>query len=166
MTSLDGNGIKNCSIDDLPEEVYGSSAVNSKVGPIVCGGHTIKGNMKNCHRLIISNGSWEQFHSLNIARSQFSMTEINDLLVSIGDDGGSSSFEYINLLNETKWMKKDMPFDIAYHCSTKINQSKILITGGRLNGPVSKNNQISSNKMTYTHYFIFIFERILNFLCL
>ena len=69
------------------------------------------------------------------------MTEINDLLVSIGGDGGSSSFEYISVLNETKWVKRDMPFRIVYHCSTKLNQSTILITGGILNSKASKNKQ-------------------------
>ena len=142
MIHLNGNGIKNCPVDDLPEEVQKHSAVNSKVGPIVCGGATDKGDTQKCHRLIIANGSWEKFDPLNIARTFFSMTEINDLLVSIGDAKSSSSYEHINVLNETKWIEKAMPFSIYYHCSTKINQSTILITGGKMNGKVSENNLI------------------------
>ena len=143
MIHLNGNGIKNCSVDDLPEEVSTHSAVKSKVGPIVCGGLTPQGRpQENCNRLIISNGSWVQFHPLNTARNDFSMTEINDFIVSIGGAFAWSSFEYINVLNDTKWVKRDMPFNIYNQCSTKINQSTILITGGILNNKVRKNNEI------------------------
>ena len=144
MIQLNGIDIKNCPVDDLPEKVQGHSAVNSEVGPIVCGGH-------KCHRLIISNGSWDRFHPLNIGRHSFSISEINELLVIIGGASRSSSIEYINVLNGTKWIKKDMPFDIYNHCSTKINQTTILMTGGRLNKTVTKMVKFYIIKMTFTH---------------
>ena len=151
MININENGIKNCSVDDLPVKLDRHSAVNSKVGPIVCGRNAkSEGITQNCHRLSMSNGSWEPFYPLNITRSDFSMTAINDLLVVIGGFvRGSSSFEYINVLNGTKWIKSDMQFNIHHHCSTKINQTTILIAGGYWNREigdkkVSRNNQILS----------------------
>ena len=79
---------------------------------------------------------------MNNVRVSFSMTEINDLLICIGGFGEYSSFEYINVLKGTKWIKRDMHFGIWGHCSAKINQSTILITGGWLDGKVSKSSQI------------------------
>ena len=152
MISLKRDGISSCQISDLPEEIFWHSAANSIIGPIVCGGlHMKSTKTKNCHRLNISNGSWDRFHPLNMARSDFSMTEINDLLVSIGDAKSSSSYEHINVLNETKWIEKAMPFSIYNHCSTKLNQSTILITGGNLNRKVRKLIRYYVVKVTFTH---------------
>ena len=165
MIHLNENNTMFCPAEDLPDKVVAHSAVNSQVGPIICGGSTRTETSRNCHRLINSNGSWERFHPLNIGRRSFSMTEINDLLVSIGGSDprvnhlhhqATSSLEYINVLNGTKWIKRDMPFSIYSHCSMKINQSTILITGGwNPNGRVSKDNQILCYQIMFTHELIF-----------
>ena len=123
-----------CPIDDLPEEMKLHAAANSKVGPIVCGGENKNGrSLNNCHRLIATNGSWVQFPSMNKGRNLFSMTEMNDLLISIGGMGGGLSFEYINVLTGKKWIERKLPFYISHQCSTKINQSTIILTGGYQN---------------------------------
>ena len=139
LVHLIGNENNFCTIDDLPEEKEDHAAADSKVGPVVCGGSTITmGRTNNCHRLIATNGSWAQFPRMNKARKLFSMTEMNDLLISIGGYGGLSSFEYINVLTGTKWIERKLPFEITHQCATKINQSTIMLIGGYLNWEVRK----------------------------
>ena len=139
LTQLNGQNNTSCAIiKDFPFTISTHSAVNSKIGPIVCGGHANNRRTQNCHRLS-SDGNWINYHRLNDERDRFSMTEVSDMLVSIGGAGGPTSFEIINLLNGTSWIKRELPFSIYEHCSTKINETTILITGGALqNGQVSK----------------------------
>ena len=139
LTQLNGHINDSCSItNDLPYEVASHSAVNTKIGPIVCGGRYTNGrSTRNCHQLS-SDGSWSKFPSLSDAREYCSLTEINDLLVIIGGWGTYTSFEVINVQNGTSWIKKELLFSIWRHCSAKINETSILITGGLLDGKVSK----------------------------
>ena len=150
MTQLNGQNNASCLIiNDLPNEVAGQ-AVDTKIGPIVCGGRTNSGTTHDCLRLS-SNGSWSKFPNLNVARWLFSMTEVSDLLVSIGGVGADTSFEIINVQNGTNWVKKELPFKIHGHCSTKINQTTILITGGYLDGKVSKKFKVNIIQKIYSY---------------
>ena len=96
--------------------------------------------LKNCYRLI-SNGTWVPFYSLNTARSSLSMIEVGNLLLSIGGalgdgNGYDDTFEFIDVVNGKFWIESRLPFkvhsppDPPKPCSTKINQTTILIIGG------------------------------------
>ena len=138
MIHINDNDDNSCqAIADLPEAVYGHSIVNTYNGPVLCGGITNSGKTQDCHRLS-SNGSWSKFPNLNDARWYFSMTDVNDLLVSIGGAGAPPSFEVINVQNGTSWVRKELPFRLHGHCSTKINETSILITGGYSDFKASK----------------------------
>ena len=78
------------------------------------------------------------------------MTEVNDLLVSIGGAGAPPSFEVINVQNGTSWIKKELPFSISHHCSTKINETTILITGGVSGGKVSEKFKVNITQKIYS----------------
>ena len=63
----------------------------------------------------------------------------NNNLFAVGGSGAQSSFESIDLMTAKEWRKeKDLPFTVWGHCITRYNETHFLLTGGRLNGWVSK----------------------------
>ena len=63
----------------------------------------------------------------------------NKTLFAVGGISAENSFESIDLMNATEWRKeKDLPFRVESHCITRYNETHFLLTGGFLNGKVSK----------------------------
>ena len=134
ISRLGSQNYATCRINDLPEKISEHSAINTKNGVVSCGGSGLHSN--KCYRLD-SNGNWNTFYNLVNERSYFSMNEAKNSIVIIGGRGAKRSYEMIDHYNGTKWESKTLPFSIEGHCSTKLDDDSVIITGGYLNGKVN-----------------------------
>ena len=128
VTDLGSKNNTDCRIADLPEALYGHSAIYTKIGLLVCGGRTKYGYSKKCY--ILGNESWAPFPDFTQPRQYFSLTVLNEKIVMIGGENAERSIEYINLQNGSRWEHKTLEFDVAQHCVVAINETTIMIIGG------------------------------------
>ena len=71
-------------------------------------------------------------------RYRFAMEEGNGKLFAVGGCLTGDSMEWIDLQNGTSWIREDIPFDVDSHCMTTFNSTHVILTGGCLDGSVSK----------------------------
>ena len=113
------------NLPDFPIKVEGSvgGLIHNDI-PLICGGWNITHNMK-CY----SMGSKERLEVNLIQRRHYSGGIIikNDLWITGGISAKTS--ELIQS-NGTSVVGPKLPVDLLYHCSTKINDSFVLLTGG------------------------------------
>ena len=123
----------------------------------MCGGYTNNNEYTNKCHILASNGRWFPFNNLIQPRSWFSMTMITKQVVIIGGENARYSIEYINIEQGSKWVKKNLDFDVTEHCTVPINNSTIMVIGGVQDGKVFRhfillNYHIKKSALIY--YFI------------
>ena len=128
VTDLGSKNNTDCQIADLPEALYGHSAIYTKIGLLVCGGTADYRISKKCY--ILGNGSWAPFPDFTQPREFFSLTVLNEKIVMIGGINAERSIEYFNIQNGSRWENKTLEFDVANHCAVAINKTTIMIIGG------------------------------------
>ena len=69
----------------------------------------------------------------------FAMAEGNGKLFAVGGIDHPNSMEWIDIQHGTNWTREHLKFDIHNQCMSKYNDSHVILTGGYLNGKVSKN---------------------------
>ena len=136
----------NCSIANIPEGVYDTTAIMASVGIISC-------DWKICWRLT-DNLKWTTFPSMNEYRTHFTLNQINNSLVAVGGDGSKGqydSLEYIDFNTGKEWTTQTLmkKFRRKYHhyldyvrlsghCSITLDDRFILLIGGYNNRKVNK----------------------------
>ena len=147
MSSVEINGYNTrkklrCSIQDLPEGIWGHAAIDSTNGSLYCGGITSSGGYstsKKCWRLN-DHREWREFKPLKIPRSHFTISQINNRLVAVGGYQ-SKTLEYLDLGSDNDWKEETLgDLYISHHCSVTLKDQFILLIGGSLNGKVSEIN--------------------------
>lgn len=78
---------------------------------------------------------------MNERRIFFAMEEGHGKLFAVGGKRSKNSMEWIDRQKRTSWIRENLPFDIYTHCMAKFNSSHVILTGGMLNGDVSKRNK-------------------------
>ena len=134
VTDLGSKNNTDCRIANLPEALYGHSAIYTKIGLLVCGGIQSSRYSNKCY--ILGNGSWAPFPDFTQPRQFFSLTALNEKIVMIGGINARRSIEYFNIQNGSRWENKTLEFYVAYHCAVAINETSIMIIGGYQDGKV------------------------------
>lgn len=131
VTDLGSKNNAVCRLANLPEDVWGHSAIYTNRGIIFCGGITREGRSKKCH-ILDANGSWLPFHDLTQPGYQFSMVKLNEKIVVIGSSYTGNSFEFINIQNGSNWDAKSFTLKPSSHCTVAISETTVMIIGGIL----------------------------------
>ena len=126
----------NCDPPDLPYAVRDHSTVASDHGLITCGGWDGR-YLSKCH-LQHKNGSTSSFPSMQSKRRDFGMVIIFDVIYVIGGYPSITKMETMNLKTDNRWTVHDLPFDVKYHCVTRLGENKIVVIGGYDGSNVSK----------------------------
>ena len=66
------------------------------------------------------------------------MFVVNNKLFPVWGEDAENSFESIDLMTANEWRKENLPFEVSSHCIIRYNETHFLLTGGYLNGWVSK----------------------------
>ena len=74
----------------------------------------------------------------SVQRYHFAMVEGNGKLFAVGGYGSRNSMEGVDLQNGTSWIRENLPFSITAHCMSGFNSTHAILTGGFLDGKVSK----------------------------
>ena len=127
----------NCNPPDLPYVVYVHSTVASNQGLITCGGWDGSNALSKCH-LQHRNGSTTSLPSMQSGRYGFGMVIIADVIYVIGGQPSTTKMETMNLKTDNRWTVHDLPFDVRYHCVTRLGENKIVVIGGYDGSNVSK----------------------------
>lgn len=156
MSSVEINGYSTrkklrCSIQDLPEGIWGHAAIDSTNGTLYCGGitYTSRGHStsKKCWRLN-DQREWREFKPLKSPRAHFTISQINNRLVAVGAYQRfgnklfqSKTLEYMDLGSDNDWKEETLgDLHISHYCSVTLKDQFILLIGGMLNGEVSEIN--------------------------
>ena len=154
MPSVEINGYNTkeklrCSIQDLPEGIWGHAAIDSTNGTLYCGGMTYTSGgystSKKCWRLN-DQIKWRKFKPLKSPRSYFTISQINNRLVAVGayerfgnKASQRNSLEYMDLGSDNDWKEKTLAdLYIDHHCSVTFKDQFILLIGGQINGKVNE----------------------------
>ena len=137
-----------CNTPDLPVALTGPEAIATNNSIVVCGGmsrQTPSRRQKNCYQLTKPTNEWKPFPEMKTERYRFHMIYLNEKIWAVGglDDGldevwSMDVFDY----NSMAWTNQSIPFNIYYHCLSKIDEFKFILTGGSKNYSVSNENSI------------------------
>ena len=129
-----------CDLPDFPIKVYGSVGFNNVNGPTICGGFTPGGILtKECYNLN-SDLSWERLTKMTTTRARASVTQIDsdEVLIMGGFDEVLMKWTDLKSTEIVSFSRseasEDLPFTISAHCTLKINETTVLITGGTQDG--------------------------------
>ena len=121
----------------FPFEIYSQTGgLISKNTIMICGGYHTPDFLTNCYTLTDENGYFEQSASLHVPRlKSASVVTKNGLWITGGFHGWNenntflSSTEFVTPTQAL--MGPEMPYAITGHCIIKIDESTVILTGGR-----------------------------------
>ena len=116
-----------CTLTDIPLDVYGAVGFLTAQGPAVCGGK--RGN--KC--FLFKENQWMPWTNMGTARTSASAIQINpnQALIIGGLDENGNRLKTTELISSSGSEEgKDFPVTIAYHCSFTINSTHGMVAGG------------------------------------
>ena len=97
--------------------------------PIICGGlNGDKGTIYSCYNY--KNGQYEPIVKMNFARRFASALEVNDTLWISGGMDGDEVLQTTEMVGTEAKFSQNLPMKMAGHCTTKVNETTALISGG------------------------------------
>ena len=140
-----------CNIPDLPVALTGPEAIATNNAIVVCGGTSVKTpsrRQKNCYQLTKPTNEWKPFPEMKTERYRFHMIYLNGKIWAVGGWAmGNGNWRGLNSMdvfdyNSMAWTNQSIPFNIYYHCLSKIDEFKFILTGGTSDQSVSNDNLI------------------------
>ena len=138
-----------CSIPDMPVALIGPEAIVTNNSIVVCGGMSVKTpsrRQKNCYQLTKQTNEWKPFTEMKTERYRFNMIYLNEKIWAVGGWAmGNGNWRGLNSMDvfdyeSMRWTNQSIPFDIYYHCLSKIDEFKFILTGGTNGQSVSNDN--------------------------
>ena len=124
------NGVGCSDFADFPVKIRGAVAANLQGTPIVCGGQTHSPYSEKCYSF--TNGSWEEFTSMNEKRGYAAGVVYNEKLHVFGGYGTYYTLKTSQTIDIDGEVSdgQDLTTAVRYHAMTSINDTVSILSGG------------------------------------